>query len=78
MAVKITELAMQVGLDEAVTDTATGWFWLTVIVTGFDITWVIEMHGEFEVISHVMTSPLAGGYVYETLFVPVLIPLTFH
>jgi hypothetical protein len=51
---------MQVGFDDAEIETLTGWIWLTVMMTGAEVTKETGVQGEFEVIWQVTESPFAG------------------
>jgi hypothetical protein len=51
IAVKVTDVPEQIGLNEAVIDTLTGRFGLTVIVTVFDVAGLPVAQDRFEVIT---------------------------
>ena len=52
---------------------------MTVIVSELEVAVVGDAHDELEVMTHVTTAPLVSVVlVYVALFVPTLVPLTFH
>jgi hypothetical protein len=60
VAVKVTEVPAQTGLAEAATDTLTGKFGFTVMVTVFEVAGLPVGQVAFEVREQVIWSPLAG------------------
>jgi len=79
VAVKVTDVPVQTGLDEAAIATLAGRFGLTIIVTVFDVAGLPVAHVALEVMTQVTRSPLARvAFVYVVLFVPSLTPLSFH
>jgi hypothetical protein len=52
---------------------------VTVIVSELDVAVVGDAHDELEVMTHVTIAPLVSVVdVYVALFVPTLVPFTFH
>jgi hypothetical protein len=79
VAVKVTDVPAQIGLDEAAIDTLTGRFGLTVIVTVLEVAGLPVAHVALEVITQVTWAPSArAAFVYVVLFVPTFVPLSFH
>ena len=80
VAVKVTLVPAQivpVGLAAMDTDGVT--FGVTVIVTALDVAVVGDAQVAFEVSTQVMISPLlSDAFVYVALFVPTLLPFSFH
>ena len=74
----VAGLPRQTGLEDTLTDTATGTAWLTTIVTGLEIAGLPVAHVRSEVSLHVITSPVEGVKSKPGLFVPTLSPLTIH
>ena len=66
------------GLEEAAMVTETGNNGVTVIVTALEVAGLPVAQDAFDVRTQVIISPLDGIIVNAGLFVPVLIPLTFH
>ena len=62
VAVKVTDVPEQTGLAEAATDTLTGRFGLTVMVTELDVAGLPVAQVALEVNTQVTASPLAGAY----------------
>jgi hypothetical protein len=60
VAVKVTGVPAQTGLDAAAIDTPAGRFELTVIVTELDVAGLPVTHIAFEVIKQVIASLFAG------------------
>jgi hypothetical protein len=59
VAVNVTEVPAQTGLDDAAIDTPAGRFELTTIVTVLDVAGLPVVQDKVEVITTVITSPLA-------------------
>jgi hypothetical protein len=59
----VTDVPAQTGFKEAETDTLTGRFGLTVIVTLLEVAGLPLTHVAFEVKMQLITSPLTGEYV---------------
>ena len=78
MAVKVTEVPEHTGLAETPIDTLTGRFGFTVMVTVLDVAGLPVAQVALDVSMHVTASLFTGTYVNEALFVPALVPLTFH
>ena len=79
VAVKVTDVPAQTGLAEATIDTLTGRFGLTVIVIVFDVAGLPVTQVALEVMIQVTRAPLTrAAFVYIELFVPTLVPLSFH
>ena len=52
---------------------------MTVMVSELDVAVVGEAQEELDVMTHVTTAPLVSVVeVYVALFVPTLVPFTFH
>ena len=60
MAVIVTDPPRQTGLDDDEIAILTGCIGLTVMVIGFEVTLMMEVQLELEVIKQVTTSPLIG------------------
>ena len=78
MAVKVTELPEHTGFAEAPIVTLTGRFGFTVMVTMLDVAGLPVAQVALDVRTHVTASLFKGTYVNEALFVPTLVPFTFH
>ena len=80
VAVKVTLVPEQIVEDgEAAIATLAGKFGLTIIVTVFDVAGEPVAHVAVDVIATVTKSPLANtALLYVALFVPTLVPLSFH
>ena len=80
VAVKITEVPAQTGLEDADIDTLTGSSGLTVIVTVFEVAGLPVAQVAFEVSTQVIRFPLANVVVVYVEFVapPIFVPLFFH
>lgn len=79
VAVKVTLAPEQMVVADARTDTAGVSVLLTVMVTGEEVAEVGVAHDSVEVITQVITSPLAKpALVYVALFEPTLPPLSNH
>ena len=79
VAVKVTELLAHIVVVGVLmlTDGVTVGF--TVIVIEFEVAVVGDAQVAFEVITQVTTEPVANVVVvYVALFVPTLVPFTFH
>jgi hypothetical protein len=63
VAVKVTELPAQTGLDDAIIDTLTGRFVFTIIVIALEVAGFPVGHVVFDVSTQVTISPFAGVYV---------------
>ena len=78
MAVKVTELPEHTGFAEAPIVTLTGRFGFTVMVTMLEVAGFPVAQVALDVRTQVTASLFTGTYVNEALFVPALIPFTFH
>ena len=78
VAVKVTSVPVQTGFAEAETETLTGKFGLTIIVTVFEVAGFPLAQGALEVSLQVTRSPFRGIYEKDGEFVPAIIPFTFH
>ena len=78
VAVKVTELPEHTGFTEAPIVTLTGRFGFTVMVTMLEVAGLAVAQVALDVSTQLTASLFKGTYVNEALFVPVLIPLTFH
>ena len=79
MAVKVIEVPGHTEFAEAATDTATGRLSATVMVTAFEVAGLpMEQGVALEVRRQVTASPSTGVKVKVVLFVPALVPFTFH
>ena len=79
VAVKVTDVPVQMVVVGVVmlTDGVTAV--LTVMVIAFDVAVVGDAHGEDDVMTQVTTAALVKVVeVYVALLVPMLVPLTFH
>ena len=79
VAVKVTDVPVQIVVVGVVmlTDGVTAV--LTVMVIAFDVAVVGDAHGEDDVMTQVTTAALVKVVeVYVALLVPTLVPLTFH
>jgi hypothetical protein len=65
-------------LAEADIETLTGRIGLTVIAMAFEVAGLPLTHVRLDVITTVITSPLAGAYEYVVLFVPTSVDPTYH
>jgi len=79
VAVKVTLVPEQMFVADAATETAGVSVLLTVMVTGEEVAVVGEAQDSVDVITQVITSPLANpALVYIALFPPTLPPLSNH
>ena len=78
VAVNVTGVEAQTGLVEAMIDTLTGRFGLTVIVIVLLVAGLPVGHWILEVSMQDTRSPDTGLYVYVDKFDPTIAPFTFH
>lgn len=79
VAVKVTLVPEQTGLDEADIATLAGSTGFTVIVTVLEVAGLPVAQVAFEVITQLMVFPLARAlFEYVVLLVPTLEPFSFH
>ena len=79
VAVNVTDVPAHIAPGGfAVIETLTGSSGLTVTVIAFEVAGVPVGQTAFEVSMQVMISPFKGEKAYVGLFVPALMPLTFH
>ena len=76
--VNVTCVPAQTGLAEAVIAMLTGKFGLTVMQIVFEVAGFPEAQTRLEVSRQIIQSPFSGVYINIGLFVPTMIPFTFH
>lgn len=79
VAVKVTLVPEQIGLEEAAIATLAGRTGFTVMVTVLEVAGLPVAQVAFEVITQLIVFPLASAlFEYVVLLVPTLEPFSFH
>ena len=78
VAVKVTGMPPQTGLEDAAIETLTGNSGFTVMITVADVAGFPVAHGFPEVITQLTASPFEGTKLNDGLLPPVFVPFTFH
>ena len=78
VAVNVTELPIQKGFEDGDMDILTGSKGFTIIERGILVAGLPEVQVSEDVRTQVTISLFKGLSLYDGLFVPTLIPLTFH